>query len=62
MRSRSYAVSIRIAGSWDGLHEAQRLNGGIAGIPTSIRLLLSRAHDRSIGIRADDVAPAALIG
>ncbi len=59
MRSRSYAVSIRIACSWDGLHDAQRLDGGIAGIPTFIGLLLAgtRSLDWNQGRRRSACGP-----
>lgn len=63
MRSRSYAVSIRIAGSWDGLHEAQRLNGGIAGTPVSIRFPLAgtRPLDWNQGRRRSACGPGWMI-
>lgn len=61
MRSRSHAVSIRIAGSWDGLHETRRL-GGRSRAFSLTSACSSRARGRSIGTRAADVAPAALVG
>lgn len=61
MRSRSHAVSTRIAGSWDGLHETRRLGGRSRALPYPFAFPL-RARGRSIGTRAADVAPAALVG
>lgn len=63
MRSRSHAVSIPIAGSWDGLHETRRLGGEIAGILAYVRLLLAstRPLDWNQGRRRSACGPGWMI-